>query len=833
MKLIYNSEKYFYLVGQYSLFEVEKSTNILRKIYTTSPLEIINAACSDGKGNFWIGTDSELSCYDSRKKKVHHIQTRLFANITTLLLDNQNRLWIGAQNMLFSYSTTKKNFVVLGESDGFTANELIFSPILSKHTGNIYMGGISGLVKIDSKVPYKDESQPLIELSDLLIDGNTCLSKINQKDPYIKVPWNYNSLIAKIHTREADVFRNVLFRYSIPELNKKGVDSYNSTIDFSNLAPGEYTIMIACNTKSGKWTKPTKLLYIIVTPPWYKRSWAICMFILIVIGFSVSIGYSIIKKKENRLKWKMKEHEQKTYEDKIRFLINVSHEFRTSLTLIHAPLKRLLESFTNVSTPKEEYQHKVLASVYKQTKEMKTTIDMILDINQIGNVEERLQKKVHVLNDWIRSVVEDFRLELDSKEIELEYQLDKNIGQACFDENKCKIVLSNFLMNALKFSFQHSKIVVTTSMQNDYIRIAVTDQGLGLDNVDLSKLFTRFYQGEHDRNGNGIGLSYAKVLIDMHNGNVGAYNNAEKGATFYYELPLCMEMEEARDETPDLAMEEYTMPDVQDAKPYPTEQYSIILIEDNIELLTFMRDDLKKFFKRVYTATNGEKGLELINEKYPDIIVSDVMMPQMDGYELCKRVKETLDISHIPIILLTARTDLNSTSIGYKLGADVYLPKPFEMDTLIHAIQNQLRSREKTRELLQKGLVSKQLIQKLTTNNVDEKFLRKLNATIDENLRDHHLDVDFLTKSMGISRTPLYKKVKVLTGLGVNDYINNYRVNKAEELLLNTEMSITEISDETGFSYQRYFSTMFKQLKGVTPSQFREKQNKKSETNDS
>jgi len=828
LRLIYSNNRYIYLMGQNRIFEVDEKTNTLRTLFSMDPKETINAACSDGNGKFWIGTDWGLACYDSRTHQLHHIETKLFTNITTLFLDHQDRLWISAQNMLFSYLISKNKFVVWGESDGFTANELLFAPVLSTHTPNIYIGGISGLVKINSKATCNSYKQPQIELSDLLVDGNSHLNQIDFKKPSIVVPWNYNSLIAKVLLREPDVFRKVLFRYSIIELNKKGIDTYSSSIDLSNLSPGKYTIMISCNTKSGNWSLPTHLLTITVTPPWYKRPWIIGLFIILVVAFALTIVRMIIKKKENRLKWKMKEHEQKTYEEKIRFLINVSHEFRTSLTLIYAPLKRLLESMTTTTKPNEEYQQKVLTSIYKQTKEMKNTIDMILDINRINDAEEKLQKKMYPLNEWIQSVAEDFRLELESKEIQLTYQLDNSIDQVCFDGNKCKVVLSNYLINALKFSFPHTTIIISTSIRDGYVRIAVTDQGSGLSNVNIDKLFTRFYQGEHERSGNGIGLSYAKMLVEIHNGHIGAYNNADQGATFYYELPLYSNESEISKNVIDLYSGEHYLQDTSnnEQNSFETSHYSIIVVEDNVELHQFLKEELKDAFKKVYIASDGLEALQLIKQKLPDIIVSDVMMPRMDGYELCKRVKETLEISHIPVVLLTVRSDSNSTSVGYKLGADVYLTKPFEIDTLLNVIKNQLKTREQLKEIIQEGRITNLLIDKLTTNNVDEKFLKTLNALIKDNLDNPQLDVDFLVKSMAISRTPLYGKVKALTGIGVNDYINSFRIIRAEELLLSTDMSVTEISEACGFTYQRYFSSIFKKSKGITPSQFRNEHQK-------
>jgi Signal transduction histidine kinase len=493
--------------------------------------------------------------------------------------------------------------------------------------------------------------------------------------------------------------------------------------------------------------------------------------------------------------------------------------------LVQAPLKRLLESFSEVLTPKEEYQHKVLTNIYKQTKDMKNAVDLIFDIDSVINKENQVQKKPYPLNHWVQSIADDFRMEFEDKGIRLVYQLDKSIKQICFDERKCKIALSNYLMNALDFSFPKTSVTISTSIHDRYVRVAVSDQGIGLCNTDINKLFTRFYQGKHDRNGYGIGLSYAKVLIEMHKGRVGAYNNPQKGATFYYELPI--DTNETISETTTLFLDEYHLPHLSEKESFPTNNYSIVIVEDNIDLLNFMKDDLKALFKKVYTATDGEKALTIIKDKLPDIIVSDIMMPHMDGYELCEKVKRTIEISHIPVILLTARTDQNSLSLGYKIGADAYLAKPFEMDILINIIHNQMKTREQIKILYQGRQISNPSIEKHITNNVDEQFLKKLNALIMENLNYAQLDVPFLIKNMGMSRTPLYKKIKELTGLGVNDYVNHLRVNKAEELLLTTDMTITEIAETTGFTYQRYFSSIFKKQKGLAPSQFREKAQKK------
>ena len=642
---------------------------------------------------------------------------------------------------------------------------------------------------------------------------------VNEKEKNINIPWNYTSLSIAINLNEKDVFRKALFRYSISGLNNQYIESYNHKLELPSLNPGSYSILVSCNTKSGIWSQPIKIATLHITPPWYKSNWFISSMILLFLTLLSGIVYLIIRKKENKLKWEMKEHEQTVNEEKIRFLVNISHELRTPLTLIYAPLKRLIDRSNDKLKP--ELIKDQLNSIYKQTRQMKNIINMVLDLNRIKTGEEPLQKLPHTLNEWVRSVSEDFRNEYEEKKINLQYELDDSIEYIWFDEWKCQIILSNLLMNALKFSDQQTEITISTQRMNNFVRISVKDQGIGLQNVDSGRLFSRFYQGEHNKSGSGIGLSYAKILIEMHGGNIGAYNNTDKGATFYYELPILTDTSLPEEMMNDNNSENIPIPLDISAINVSCSNYSLLIVEDKQELRMFLKDSFKDVFNHIYTAEDGMTALDLIKTRQPDIIVSDVMMPRMDGYELCRHIKEDVEISHIPIILLTAKCDQDSTSTGYKLGADFYLSKPFELDFLLTIIVNLLKSREAIKQKY-KERATTILPQDSTISNADETFLVKLNNLIYTNLSNPDLDVKFLMGNMAMSRASLYNKVKALTDMGVNDYINKLRIEKASSMLIHTDLSISEISFEVGFTYQRYFSTIFKQIKGVTPSQFKE-----------
>lgn len=818
-----------FLFNKKELFEVNKENDSLSVIFSVSNNETIRAVCRDKNGKFWLGTDNGLRYYDPESDIYKKIETQLFYSVSTLLLDDEDRLWIGAQNMLFSYHIQKDKFTIYGESDGFLPNELPFAYPPTSIAGNIYLGGVYGLVKVSKNISMQEEYPPVFELIDILVNGKSVSPELLGTSKTIKIPSDHSSIAIKVITKEKDMFRKRIFQYRVVGPINSYTESYNPTLNLSTLMPGDYSIQVSCNTKNGDWSSCQELLRITVTPPWYKNTWIIAGMSVLLLGIVFITIRSIIKRKEFELTLQIKEHKQKSNEERIRFLINISHELRTPLTLICAPLKRLLNTSSKIEP---EVMTKQLTSVYNQACQMKNLINMVLDVNKVKEDKNILHKKPYLLNDWVKSVCEDFKNEFEAKQITLVYSLDNTIGMISFDKPKCEIVLSNLLMNALKFTFSDTRVTVSTLVIKDVVRITVKDQGIGLNNVDIRKLFTPFYQGNHEQPGSGIGLSYAKALVEIHGGKIGAFNNEDKGASFYFELPVNTEQEE----TSDMAIQLYdnenciSIPEENVMTQILTENYTVLIVEDKQELRLFLKNELWGF-KAVYTAEDGINALDVIRNKRPDIIVSDIMMPGMDGFELCKRIKQNIDTSHIPVILLTARTDSESTQTGYNQGADAYIGKPFELDLLISVIRNQLKNREIIKQkYMNLGYVAE--LRSSHQNNIDDEFLIKLSKVINENLNNPELNIDFLTDKMAMSRTSLYNKIKALTGIGANDYINRIRIEKAVQLLTDTQLSITEISEEVGFTYQRYFSTAFKQIKGVTPTQFRSDQKNKSTLED-
>lgn len=809
------------------IYVLNHSTNKLHTVFTCGKDTLINTVSQDERGVFWIGTNHGLGNYNQKTRQYNQLATSLFGEVNSIVCDQKGKIWIGADNMLFAWLVNEKRFILFGESDGVFVNEYLSKPRLISNRGDIYMGGIRGLLRIDKNLPVESSEYPQMQLTDVLINGESVNDALSVNPSGISVSWSSKSIAIRVMSCEKDIFRQKIYRYQIVGLNDQCIDSYSPELVIRSLPPGDYRIMASCSTRDGDWTPLQQVLSLTILPPWYKTWWFIMCCVLLVSGIIIQTFLVTLRRKENKLKWAMKEHEKQIYEEKVRFLINISHELRTPLTLIHAPLNRILKS---LSTTNSNYIP--LKSIYRQSQRMRDLLNMVLDLRKMEVGVSKLQIYPQLLNNWILEVSADFISEGEARKVDMRYLLDERITVVSFDREKCEIILTNLLINALKHSPEGGDILIQTELLPDeqLVRVSVSDQGCGLKQVNIHKLFTRFYQGSGERNGTGIGLSYSKILAELHGGSIGAKDNETVGATFFFELPLQIVSEEVicqpkaylNELIADDNVEKNTETDI-----FHTNDYSLLVVDDNQDLIDFLKDALKESFKRIFTATDGVEALEIVRKYQPDIVVSDVMMPRMNGYELCKQIKEDIDISHIPVILLTARDDEQSRLHGYKIGADGYLTKPFEEEMLLELIRSRLRNREQTKvRYLNAGLLP--LPEESTFSRADETFLLKLNKVIAENLDNSALDIAFLCKELYMSRATLYNKLKALTDMGANDYINKFRLERAMSLITTTDLSFTEIAERTGFSTSRYFSTAFKQYTGETPTQYKERHRRDS-----
>lgn len=812
----YQSKSYFQ--NQNCIFRHNRHNNRFELVYKESNRSIL-AACIDSRGTIWIANRNKLCTYNVDTQVMEEVKLPDKNDIvTSLVIDRQGIIWMGTPGALYSYFPLEKRFVIFSESDGVLPNDFLPKPVLVTRNDNVYMGGAMGLVRVN-KAFYKELTPGntfRIKLLDVQLNGANIATDRNGKIPSLQIPSSFTSLA--IHTKldGTDLFRKRIYRYRIEGLNNDFTESSKSYLMIQTLPSGDYHIIAQCTMADGLWSPPFSILNLTVLPPWWQRTW----FIVFASLLAVSGLIYIVHLRKVRLQRSLKEKERQIYKDKVQALININHELRTPLTLIYSPLKQLLNS------KQMPYELRTkLQGVLKQTRQMKNIINMILNMRRMEVGQNTLRLSPVSLNQWLQTIINDFKSEYEMRNIRLLFKPDALIGTVSFDTGQCEIIVNNLLMNAYKFSNPDSTVTVSTHLEqeNNFILIEVRDEGIGLGDVDPEKLFTRFQRGNHSIEGNGIGLSYAKQLVEMHGGRIGAKNNKDTGATFFFTLPV--QQEPAHVECPAkpylnefLPSKEAAVTEV--AVSEKVRFHSVLIVEDDPDLCDFMAANLQSVFATTYVAHDGMEALPIIVSHLPQLIISDVTLPRISGLELCRRVKQNPELNFIPVILLAPDMDELNAEDGYKTGADAYVVKPFDIDLLILRVQtilnnhNIIRKHYLTTESGEKPQVE-------SNNYVEEQFVIHLNQVIADNLSNTDLDVNMVAKLMRMSRASLYNKMKAIVGIGVNEYITKQRIQYAGHLLTTTDLGIREISEKAGFLHQRNFSTTFKNITGVSPSEYR------------
>ena len=814
MYVIGKSEKGLYIHDTNGIYRIDEESCTLIQLGVAED-DVINSGYLGNDGDIWLATRNGLCRFDEKNGKLSYIGTDLFKEASSVVWDGKSCVWIGSGANLYAYLTEEDSFAMFGESDGASPNEFMAKPRLLSEEGDVYLGGVQGLLCIDSEYTIDASEIPVISLYGISADRK----RIEPDENGIyEIPRNSKLLNISISTHETDIFRQKMYRFSFAG-GGNDYELMSPTLELQDLPkPGKYDVLVSCTKRNGEWTDPYRIMSLKIPYPWYLSGWFIVgllAFILITAG-SVIIG--LMSRKASRLKLELKEKEQMIYEDKVRMLINISHELRTPLTLIMAPLKRLLHK---TCSPAE--QTATLHRVYRQSRRMKGLLDMVLDLRKMEVSESGLKLERRGFNEWLGYTVEDIINEEDAEDIHISFEADPSVGHVDFDCAKCETVLMNMLMNAIKHSAEGSHITIRTSaMDGGYVRVSVSDEGPGLGDIDKSRMFTRFYQSNSEHYGTGIGLSYSKILVEMHGGRIGAENNPDKGATFWWEIPSAAE---STVEVPSKAYlnELIGSNPADDAELAETDGFStkgmkLMLVDDSRDLLDFLQEALSGEFAEIITETSGNAAFRTItSDILPDIIVSDVNMPDGDGYRLCKAIKEHDRYNHIPIVLLTARGDEQSQGESYRLGADGFLAKPFEVETLLELVRSLLKRRSEIR----RKYLDAEGGSTAEYGSDEETFILQLNRIIAENLSNPGLDQVLLCRELGVSRASLYNKMKAITGAGAKEYITRIRLEKAKTLMETTGLSIVEISERTGFASQSYFSTAFKAYSGMTPSQYK------------
>ena len=769
-------------------------------------------------GTIWLATDIGLCTFTPAESSFSLISTSLFHEASSVVADSKSRIWIGSENSLYAYLADEGTFALFGKSDGAYPNEYLPKPHLLASNGDVYLGGVHGLLRINDDYIIDASDEPQIRLESFSIDD--VVMKGEGSDPFRVLPGS-KTMDIDISVSEKDILRQKRYCFTLSGNNIRQETS-RPTLHLQQIPPaGTHEIYVSCTKRNGEWTEPVKILTFVVPKPWYKTGLFIAGCAIAIILIIVLVIVSMLRQKEQKLRMAMKEKDQQLYEEKLSMLINISHELRTPLTLVMAPLKRLLKE---VSRQDDNYD--TLLRIYRQAGRMKDLINMVLDLRKMEEGKDHLKIESIDFNRWILETTEDIAHEENSVGIALVFDLDESIGMVEFDKRKCDTVLTNILMNAVKHSKSGDTIIIRTRLTEEgYVRTYISDQGPGLGDADEKRIFARFYQSNSESYGSGIGLSYSKILIDLHGGNIIAENNPDKGATFWWEIPV-KALQSGMDEIPAKAyfnelIGYNTEKDVEnpESEAFITSDMKLMLVDDNIDLLDFLRESLCSEFAEVMTVQSGNKALaEIKAGRFPDLIISDINMPDGDGFRLCKEIKNNDKLSHIPVILLTAREEGQSQGDSYKVGADAFLAKPFEIEILMELIRNLLKKKAQIRK---KYLDINNEASAEKYGSAEEKFIIQLNKVISDNLGNSELDQQLICREMGMSRALLYNKMKAITGTGAKEYITRIRIEKAKSLIESTNHTIAEISEITGFSTQSYFSTAFKGYTGKSPSQYK------------
>ncbi len=773
--------------------------------------------------------------------------------------DNNGNLWLSTSYGLARLNAADNSIQTFSINDGINNYQFHEKSSLKAKDGVIYFGGNSGLTYFMPSEMYAGGIEsPEIILEKLYILNKLVIPKENDKMLRQALPLTheitltYQDKLFSIEYVGLDYLSpgTLQYYYMLEGFDKDWYNVGNQRrVTYSNLSRGTYVFKVKAKNRAGEWAKNQAELIIHVMPaPWFSY-WAWTFYILLL----ASIIFIIIRLRINTFIYK-KNLENEHYEHlrereingmKQKFFTNISHELRTPLTLIYGLVTQLSQQ-EKLSPKLKEYVQSLDINVYRLLR----LINQLLTFKKIESETLSLWLENENFNEVVLKIVELFSLYAREKEIRIDV-MEENSFIFWFDKDKLEKILSNLISNAIKHSDKGGRIdVVIRKISGekararyvskvefqlvDYVEISISDHGTGIEEKEWDTIFDRYKQIESDGrtqpdySGTGIGLNFTKSLVELHKGRIRMESKLDLGSTFSFILPYDRSVFETKDFAVPINADNGLIEGRMNSLSYDSETLNeqvipsdfdktVLVVEDDPQLNNFLVDSLKKYYK-VISAHDGETGLKMVIQHYPDIVISDIMMPKMDGYELTKRIKENKEFCHIPLILLTAKSETSSKIAGMQSGADFYIPKPFDLNYLVAAIDGQLKNRMRIQKTFLNGMMPN--LNKIEINHLDLSFLTRLNAVVEKELSNTDLDISMLAKSLNMGRSSFYRKFLSLTSLSPVAYIRKFRINKSIELMATGKYTLSEISDMTGFSSQSYFSTAFKQEKNVTPSEF-------------
>lgn len=765
--------------------------------------------------------------------------------VLSMVEDEQKDLWIISENAIIKFDPQSSTFDKYGKE--YLQKEIYFSeaiPVVQQN--QLIVGTEAGMIKINPASFIKNTYTPPIAFTGLKIQG---VQQNLAIDDLKELHLNPNERNVSFQFAALDYIdpTSISYAYRLKGLEDKWNEVDNSrTASYINLPPGKYELQIRSTNSNGVWTDNVRSLPINVIPTFWETYWALLFYAVLFILSTATIVYIILYIYRLRHQINL---EQQLANIKLRFFTDISHELRTPLTLITSPVSEVLEH-----EPLSANARKHLTLVHKNTERMLRLINQILDFRKIENKKMKLLLEKTEIIGMLKRVMEDFRLMAEEKNIDYHLETKHESIHAWIDQDKFEKIIFNLISNAFKYTPANKAITVYADIIDNKLVTSVVDEGIGIDPQKRQTLFQRFETLVH-RNilqpSSGIGLSLVKELIELHQGSIRVNSQVGIGSEFIVTLPLDQKAYEGNANT-EFILNDGTLitkePEKNNktAAPMPemsrghegvepqnanidTEQVSILIVEDNPELRSFLKDILSGSYK-IIEATNGEEGLKNALQYMPDFIISDVMMPVMDGLDMVKAIKEDRNICHIPIILLSAKSSLDDRISGLEQGIDDYITKPFSSTYLKTRIKFLLNQRKTLQEFYLKQWTEKQKDNSISPANIepakpqiisfDDQFMQQVMEIMEKQMDNSEWTIDQFAQELGMGRTVFYQKLKSIIGLSPIDFVREMRIKRAMQLIESGEYNVSSIAYMTGFNDPKYFSKCFKKKYGVSPSEY-------------
>lgn len=819
----------------------------------------VTSIVRDASGHIWIGTfGGGLSLFDEQKgitKDITKEQGMMENDVCAIVEDPNRMLWISLSNGISKYNPQTGKFTNYNSLNGIGIYEFTPHSGMLLPNGEICFSGNNGFVTFNPQELQLNSFVPPLVFTRLVVnnktitpeDGTEILSSVIDDVEEVHLDYDQNNIsigysalnFVFSHENQYAVFLEGYDKDWNYIGNRR--DAY-----YTNLSPGSYIFHVKASNNDGVWSQKTRQIHLTVHPPIWKTWYAYLLYTILFVSVLTLIMYYISKKQklEHELQFRQKEQQQveEFHQAKIRMFTNFSHELRTPLTLIIAPLQEL------VSVP--EFPMAVrnkLGLIYSNAQRLLLLVNQLMDLRK--NQEGQLSLRI------IRGDMYPFLLEIyyafshlaAKKSITFTFEKEDEAFPAWFDKSLLEKVVFNLLSNAMKFTPDNGRIVFSLTRvkpsslpaeyqaevrnlppSTEFACLSVADSGKGIPDEELKNIFAPFYQGEdanRENVGTGIGLSLTRSIVHLHRGMITVTRNQPVGSIFTVYLPISSSAY-----TDEQLVNEDIVEDViplDKAQRFEIEKkWVVLLAEDNDDVRRYVKESLEPYFY-VLDVANGKEALDLSLEKYPDLILSDIMMPEMDGLELCSRVKQDMQLGHIPVVLMTAKSMVVHIKEGFSVGADDYIVKPFSMDVLICRVNNILESRDKLKKLYGKKFSPEAMGIEIVSG--DDRFTQRFFNIIEKNISNPELGVDLLSQELGMSRANLYRKLKAVTELSPTELIRNKRLEVAARLLLESDYTVSEISVYAGFNSHAYFTNCFKSLYGYSPSEWVQRHNEKGE----